>query len=79
MIEEILKKERFRIKVKANSAKTRIIGSDNDCVLMEIAAPAEKNKANMEIIKFLSKKLDRKVRITSGLKSKTKTIEVTTR
>ena len=36
----------------------------------------EDNKANIEVIKFLSKSLKKKVKIVSGLKSKEKMIEI---
>ena len=37
-----------------------------------VAEPAEDNKANIELIKFLSKQLGKKIRILRGLKSKEK-------
>ncbi len=41
-----------------------------------IAAPPEDNKANLELVKFLSRKLKKQVRIASGFGSKTKILEI---
>lgn len=76
MINEILKKSKFQIIVKPDCTKTEIIGTENDAIRLNVAAHADKNKANKEIIKFLSKKLKKKVVISSGLKSKIKIVEV---
>ena len=76
MINEILNKPKFKIIVKANSTKTEITGEKDNSILLNVAAPADKNKANLEIIKFFTKLLKKKVGIASGLKSKEKIIEV---
>jgi len=77
MIEEILKKEKFKVIVKPNSPKNEIVGYDEkkNALKINIAAPADKNKANRELIKFLSKALKKRVGIASGLTSKEKIIE----
>ncbi len=69
---------RFKIVVKTNSFKNEVLGYDKekDAYKLSIKEQPENNKANIEIIKFLSKKLGKKVCIISGLKSKLKTIEV---
>ena len=69
---------RFKIVVKTNSFKNEVLGYDKekDAYKLSIKEQQENNKANIEIIKFLSKKLGKKVCIISGLKSKLKTIEV---
>lgn len=69
---------KFKIIVKANSKKNKINGYDKEknAYRISIAAKPENNKANIEIIKFLSKLLKKKVRIISGLKSKEKIVEV---
>ena len=43
---------------------------------IQIKAKPEDNKANIELIKFLSKSLKKKVRIVSGFKSKEKIVEI---
>jgi len=75
-IEDILKKDKFRIIVKADSNESRITGIEDNSLKVNISAPAEKDKANKEIIKFFSKLLKKKVRIISGLKSREKLLEV---
>lgn len=70
--------KRFRIIVKPNSRENKIEGFDSqrNAYRISIKARAEDNKANIEVIKFLSKMLGNKVRIVSGLKSREKMIEV---
>ena len=48
---------------------------DKDAYVINIKEKAEDNKANIELIRFLSKELNKKVRIKSGLKSKIKILE----
>ena len=64
------------VKVKPNSPKTRIVSEDGDRLTIEISAPAEQNKANIELIKLLSKHFNGDVKILRGLTSKTKLIRV---
>ena len=66
----------FIVKVKPNAPKTKIISKDGDNLIIEIAAPAEQNKANIELIKFLSKHFNGDVKILRGQTSKTKLIRV---
>lgn len=68
----------LKILVKTNSKKNKIIGYDKekDAVRVEIKAPAENNKANIEIVKYFSRLLKKKVRIKSGLKSKIKLLVI---
>lgn len=42
-----------------------------------VAAPPEKGKANLELIRFLSKKLKKQVRIVSGFGNSSKILEIT--
>ncbi len=76
-IEEILQKKKFKVIAKPNSKKTEIAGIDEreNAVKINVSAPADKNKANIELIKFLSKLLKKKARISSGLSSREKIIE----
>ena len=73
----LIKSKRFKVLVKVSAKKNEILGwnSDKNALRVAIAAPAEKNKANIELIKFLSKKL-RPVRIVSGFSSREKILEV---
>lgn len=64
----------LNIKVNVNKKKTEIVSSDP--FILNIKEKAEKNKANLEIIKFLSKYFGKQVKIVRGLKSKNKVIIV---
>lgn len=64
----------LKIIVKPNSSKTDIIKYDleRDALIVSVHAKPEDNKANIEIIKFFSKKLKKKIVIKSGLKFREK-------
>lgn len=70
--------KKINVIVKPNKKENKIIENDttNNTITIEIAAPAQKNKTNKELIKFLSKQLGKKVRIKTGLTSKEKVCEV---
>ncbi|MBU1975020.1 MAG: YggU family protein [Nanoarchaeota archaeon] len=67
---------RLKVIAKPNSSKTEILGWDEQkkALRIAIAAPADKNKANRELVRFLSKRLGKKVCIKSGLTSKEKVV-----
>ncbi len=73
-----IKESKFKIIVKPNSKENKINGFDNEreAYRISIKAKPEDNKANIEIIKFLSKSLKKRVRIVAGLRSREKIIEV---
>ena len=73
-----IKESKFRIIVKPNSRENKIGGFDSNrkAYIISIRAKPEGNKANIEIIKFLSKLLKKRVGIASGFKSKEKIIKV---
>jgi len=72
-IEKYISNNSLKIIAKPNSKKTEITGYDEEkkALKVNVKAPAEKNKANIEIIKYFSKLLKRKVKI-KGLSSKEK-------
>ena len=65
---------RLKIIVRPNSSENKIIGYDESrkAVKVNIAAKPEENKANMEVIKFFSRLLKKRVKIKYGLTSKEK-------
>ncbi len=65
---------RLQVRVKPNARKTAIL--KHEPLTIAIAAPPEEGKANLELIKFLTKKLKKQVRIVSGFGSKTKILEI---
>ena len=77
-ISQLIKETKLTISVKANSAKTKIRSWDPEkkVLKIEIKSPAEKNKANLEIIKFFSRLLKKNVKIISGCTSKTKVLKL---
>ena len=64
----------LEIIVKAGS-KENSIDFKNSVCRVTIKEKAENNKANIELIKFLSKLLGRRIKIVRGLKSKGKIID----
>ena len=63
------------VRVKAGSGAFSI-SSDDDLLTIHTRRPAKDNKANMEIIKELSRLFEREVKIVRGLKNKHKEIFV---
>ena len=65
---------RLKIIVRPNSSENKMIGYDESrkAVKVNIAAKPEENKANMEVIKFFSRLLKKRVKIKYGLTSKEK-------
>jgi len=78
MITNYLKGNKVKIIVRPNSKKTEIIrwDKDRDALRVNVKAHPEKGKANIEIVKFFSKKLKKKVIIKSGLTSKEKVLQI---
>lgn len=71
-------KDIIKVIVKPNSPKNEIICFDKNkqAYKINIKAKAENNKANKELIKFLSKTLNKKVKIKKGIKSREKIINI---
>ncbi len=70
---------KFEAIVKPNSKENKIIefNKENNIYRINIKAKPKDNKANIELIKFLSKSLKKKVSIFSGFKSREKAVEIT--
>ncbi|MBS3121870.1 YggU family protein [Candidatus Woesearchaeota archaeon] len=73
-----IKNNHLKIIVRPNSNKSEIIefNDEKQALKVNIAAPADKNKANKEVIKFFSKLLKKRVEIKSGLTSKEKLLRL---
>jgi len=70
---------RLSIQVKPNSQKTELILEPDGTLIMRVAAPPTRGKANKEMVKWLAKKIGKpssQVRLISGLHSRTKIIEI---
>jgi len=72
----LIKEDSFKIIVKPNSSRNKVLGYDKEreSYRVNIKAKAEGNKANIEIIKFFSRLLKKRVKIVKGLKRKEKVI-----
>ena len=75
--------EYLRIKAIPGSPKTEIVSILDDekgkTIKIRIKAPPEKNKANIELIKFLSKELavpKENIKILSGINERTKLLKI---
>ena len=73
-IQQYIKTNHLKILVRPNSPKTEIVGWDSarDVLRVNIHAKPEDNEANIEVVKYFSKLLKKKVVIKSGLRSKEK-------
>lgn len=67
---------KIKVKVKPNSSKTEIVGITNNIYTIAVKAPARDNKANLELIKFISKKSGKKARIISGVNARIKLLSL---
>jgi uncharacterized protein (TIGR00251 family) len=66
---------RIAIKVFPNAGRDEVSEKDGT-LIVRVKAPAENNKANIAVMKLLSKHFCRDVRIVSGFTSKRKTVDV---
>ena len=73
-ITQYIKNRRLNIIVKPNSVKNKIVKVENEILRVEIKAPAFHGKANLEVVKFFSKLLSKRVKIVKGLKNKRKVL-----
>lgn len=78
---EEIKQGIIKVILKPNSSKNRIkeFDSERNAYRIDIKAPAQHNKANIELIKFLSNLLKKDVKIIKGFKSREKLIKVSPR
>lgn len=70
---------KLRLKIVPNSSKNEICGEIGDALKVKIKAPAIDNKANEELVKFLSKLLNvskSSIELKSGSTSKIKTLYI---
>ncbi|MBU2214017.1 YggU family protein [Patescibacteria group bacterium] len=68
---------RFYVRAVPNAPQTKVIEVMSDeSVKIAVAVPAEKGKANRELVKFLKKEFGGNVDIVSGQSSRIKLIRV---
>ena len=68
---------KLHILVKPNSKNNEILdyNSEKKAIRITIAAPADKDKANKELLRFVSKQLGKRVVFVSGLRSREKVLK----
>lgn len=68
----------IKILVKPSTSETAILGYDEskDAFRISVSAHPDKNKANIALIKFLTKFLKRPVQLVSGRTSKQKVVRI---
>ncbi|HPC02981.1 MAG TPA: DUF167 domain-containing protein [Syntrophales bacterium] len=69
----------FQVRVVPRSSRSEVAGIQDDALKVRLKSPPVEGKANEECVRFLAGLLGVKrdrVRILSGLKSKTKTVAV---
>lgn len=78
MLSNYIQNNKLHVSVKPNAVKTEILSYDSAAKIVKIAvaAPADKDKANKELLKFVSRVLKKKVAFASGLRSKEKVLEI---
>ena len=71
----------IKVILKPNSSKNKIkeFDSERNAYKIDIKSPAQDNKANIELVKFLSRLLKKDVKIIKGFKSKEKLIKISPR
>ena len=71
----------IKVILKPNSSKNKIkeFDSERNAYRIEIKATAQDNKANVELVKFLSRALKKDVKIIKGFKSREKLIKISPR
>jgi uncharacterized protein (TIGR00251 family) len=75
----LMKVKIIKLYVKPNSVNTCVDGLYGNRVRVRISSPPERGKANKELIKFISTKLNiskKSIKIVSGKKSKFKDIAI---
>jgi DNA-directed RNA polymerase subunit M len=78
IIDYLKKNNSARLIAKPSSPKTEILGFDGsrNGFKVNVKAPPENNRANIEIIKFFRKEYKLDIKIVSGFTSKEKTIKI---
>lgn len=65
----------LKVKVKVAKLNSRIV-SKNGVWIIELKSPARDGKANLELVKIVSKELGSRVEIVKGFKAKEKILRI---
>ncbi len=73
-----IREDNVKVILKPDSPKNKIIkfDSERNAYIVEIKAPARNNKANLELVKFLSRFFKKDVKLIKGFKSREKTLKI---
>ncbi len=71
---DFVKEGKLAFKVKANASRTEVVSFDP--LIISVDEPAENNRANLELIRFLGKTLGKPVRLLVGATSKRKVFKI---
>ncbi len=66
---------RIDVKVRPGAPRSIVKGTEDGVLIVDIAAPAEGNKANIELLKLLKRHFKRPCRLVSGTTSRKKQVE----
>ncbi|MBI4145160.1 YggU family protein [Candidatus Woesearchaeota archaeon] len=68
----------IKVRARPGADETKVLGCDEarHAVKISVAAPAQDNKANILLLKFLKKQLGKQVRLVSGATSRDKVVEI---
>lgn len=68
----------LKVEIKPNADRDEVLGwvPEREAFKVSIKAPPKEGRANMELVKFLSRLLGKEVRIVSGHTSKRKVLKV---
>ncbi|MGV8150547.1 MAG: DUF167 domain-containing protein [Candidatus Woesearchaeota archaeon] len=77
-VDQHISNNHLLIIVRPNSSRTEIVNWDDSrkALRMNVKAKPEDNEANVEIVKFFTKLLKKKVIIQSGKRSKEKLLKI---
>lgn len=70
-------KKTIYLTVRTNAPETKITKQEGDQWKMDVHAHPEDNKANLEIIKYLTKNCGTDIKILRGLSSRKKIVQLT--
>ena len=74
-IQSHIQNDLLKLKVIPNSSKVKLV-EENGSLKLYLKAVPDKNKANMELIKFFKKQFNLRVEIKSGLKGREKVLRI---
>ncbi len=64
------------VRVMPGAGATKVVSNEQGVFRIQLKARPEKGEANLELVKFLSKLVKKKVKIVSGLTSRTKIVRI---